>query len=482
MVGIVSYGAYIPKYRIDRKLIYKAMGWLNPATYLPGEKAVANHDEDSLTMAVAAGIDCLGDIDRSTVDGMYFASTTVPFKERASAQIAATTFDLRTDIRAADFTDSVKAGTTAILSACDTVKAETGNNILVCASDCRSIKPGSAQEELFGEGAGSVLIGNKNVIANLVASHSVSYDFSDHWRSNSDTYDRQWEDRFVRDVGYKKFIPEAISGLMKKCKLEPKDIAKVSYPCLYAGDHKNIGRKLGLDPAQVQPHMVATVGYTGTGDPLMTLVAMLEDAKPGDKIIVASYGSGSDAILFEVTGEIDSIKAKRRGTKKYLESRRELKSYEKMASFRGALPLEKGIRGEMTPFSALSDLWRRRKAVFGLIGGKCTKCSTPQFPAQKICVNPDCGAIDKMEDYRFSDKQATLIMFTGDNLAFSPNPPQIYGTIDFDGGGRYWFDLTDVELDSVKVGMKVEMSFRKKYTDEKFGIHGYFWKAVPVLS
>ena len=145
MVGIVSYGAYIPRYRIDRKIVYKAMGWLNPATFLPGEKAVANHDEDSLTMAVAAGIDCLGDIDRSSIDALYFASTTASYKERLSAQMAATAIDLRDDIRTADFADSVKVGTNALLAALDTVKAETRKNVLVCASDCRVGKPGSFQ-------------------------------------------------------------------------------------------------------------------------------------------------------------------------------------------------------------------------------------------------------------------------------------------------------------------------------------------------
>jgi uncharacterized OB-fold protein len=87
-----------------------------------------------------------------------------------------------------------------------------------------------------------------------------------------------------------------------------------------------------------------------------------------------------------------------------------------------------------------------------------------------------------MEPYRFSDKKGILFTYTGDSLAYSPNPPAIYGIVDFEGGGRYSFDLTDVGIDEVKVEMPVEMSFRKKYVDEQFGIHGYFWKAVPVLG
>jgi len=482
MVGIVSYGAYIPRYRIDRKVIYKAIGWMNPATYMPGEKAVCNFDEDSVTMAVAAGIDCLGDIDRSTIDAAYVASTTFPYLERQNAQIIASAFNLRSDIRTADFTDTLKAGTTAVLSAVDAVKAGGVNNVVVCASDCRTGKAGSAQEEIFGDGAASVLIGDNGVIAKCLGSYSVSYDLIDHWRTNEDTYDRQWEDRFIRDVGYKNFITEAITGVVNKCGVDIKDIAKVAYPCLYGGDYKSIAKKLGLDPSQLQAPLLSTVGYTGTGDSIMLLVAALEDAKPGDKILVASFGTGSDALLFEVTDEIVKIQGKKRGIKKHLEVKKELDSYEKMISFRGMLPMEVGIRGEKMPFSALSELWRCRDQMLGLCGTKCKKCGTPQFPSQVVCVNPECGASGEMESYRFSDKKGTLITYTGDNLAFCPNPPAMYGVVNFEGGGRFWFDMTDADLDSTSVGMAVEMSFRKKYVDKAFGVHFYYWKAVPVIE
>ena len=482
MVGITSYGAYIPRYRIDRGVVYKAMGWLNPGTFMAGEKAVANFDEDSITMAVAAGIDCLQGMDRGKMDALYFATTTSPYKERQSAEIIATAFNLRADIRTADFTGSIKSGTTSLLSALDALKAGSAKNAMVCTADCRIGKPGSAQEELFGDGAAALTIGEGNVIAGFVDSCSVSYDFVDHWRADGQTFDRQWEDRFIRDVGYAKFILEAISGLAKKCKVEVKDIAKVVYPCLYEGDHKNIGKKLGLNPEQIQDHMVSNVGYTGTASPLMMLVAALEDAKPGDNIVVASFGNGSDALLFKVTDEIEKVKGKRRGIKKHLAMRRELKNYEKFISFRNVLPVEKGIRGEIMGATAISELWRSRRQILALCGSRCKACGTPQFPSQKICVNPDCKTMDQMEDYPFSDKRGTLFTYTADLLAFSLNPPAIYGFVDFNGGGRYWFDITDADQEAVKVDMPVEMSFRKKYVDEEKGVHGYFWKAVPVLE
>ncbi len=150
MVGIESYGAYIPWHRIDRMVIYGAMGWLNPVGLLPGEKAVASYDEDSLTMAVNAAMDCLKGIDRNAVDGVYFASVSLPYKVRQTAAIVATALDLRPDIRTADFTSSTKAGTTALAAARDAIKAGSAKKILVCASDCRPARSGSSQEQAYG--------------------------------------------------------------------------------------------------------------------------------------------------------------------------------------------------------------------------------------------------------------------------------------------------------------------------------------------
>ena len=118
--------------------------------------------------------------------------------------------------------------------------------------------------------------------------------------------------------------------------------------------------------------------------------------------------------------------------------------------------------------------------VLGLWGSRCKKCGTAQLPPQRICVNPDCGAVDEMEEYRFSDKVGHIASYTGDMLAASYNPPAVYGAVEFEGGGKYYFDFTDCDLDSLATGMTVSMSFRKKYYDPKRDIVGYFWKAVPT--
>ncbi|MCJ7515546.1 MAG: OB-fold domain-containing protein [Dehalococcoidia bacterium] len=477
MVGIKSYGAYIPRYRINHKTIFTAVGFLGTFPP-PGENAVANYDEDTLSMAVAAGTDCLDGLKREEIGGLYLATTSQPYMLRQNSALVAAALDLQNDIRTADFVGSTKSGTGALLSAFDAVKGGTPN-VLVCASDCRVSKPGSSQEPLYGDAAAAVLMGSDDVIATLEGHFSVSYDFPDRWKLTSDKFEHSWEDRFIRDVGYTKIIPEAISGLLKKYNLAITDFTKIAFPDLYPREHAAIVKRLGADPRQIQTSLLDKVGDAGAASPLIMLVAALEDANPGDKIMIASFGNGSDAMFFQVTENIKKM-GNRRGVKKNLETKKELASYEKYLAFRNLVPVELGMRGEIGFRTPMSTLFRERQTVLALCGSKCKSCGTPQYPRQRICVNPDCGAVDEMEGYRFSDKRGVLFTYTGDNLAASIDPPAMYGFVDFDGGGRFWFDITDCDLDSTKVGMPVEMTFRRRYIDESGGVYGYSWKAMPV--
>ena len=481
MVGIKSYGAYIPRYRINHNTIFSAVGFLGTFPP-PGENAVANHDEDTLSMAVAAGVDCLNGVKREEIDGLYLATTSQPYMLRQNSAIVAAALDLQNSIRTADFLGSNKSGTSALLSAFDAVKGDTSTNVLVCASDCRVSKPGSSQEPLYGDAAAAVLMGGSDdVIATLEGHFSVSYDFPDRWKTTGEKFEHTWEDRFIRDAGYAKIIPEAISGLLKKYNLAITDFTKIAFPDLYPREHAAIVKRLGADPRQIQTSLLGKIGDTGSASSLMMLVAALEDAKPGDKIMIASFGNGSDAMFFQVTENIKKM-GTRRGVKKNLETKKELASYEKYLAFRNLMPVELGMRGEIGFRTPMSTLFRERETVLALCGSKCKRCGTPQYPPQRICVNPDCGAVDQMEGYRFSDKKGVLFTYTGDNLAASIDPPAIYGFVDFDGGGRFWFDITDCDLDSTKVGMPVEMTFRRRYVDESGGVYGYSWKAMPVRA
>ena len=477
MKGIIAYGIYLPYYRLKRETIFKAMGWFNPAIagLARGEKAVANHDEDSITMAVAAGIDCLQNIEGGKINALHIASTTLPNKERGNASIASGALNLSPNTRTAEFSGCLKSGTTAIISALNGPDSEV---TMISASDCRLGKAGSAHEQLFGDGAAAVAVGDEGVVASLIDHYSLSYDFADTRRMDSDKFTRNWEERWIREAGYSKIIPEAINGLLSKCGIQINDIAKVVYPPLSMRDHMALAGKLGLEAGKVQPPLLESIGNTGSAHPLLMLIAALEEARPGDKILVASYGSGSDAMLFQVTEEIKKRKAGNK-LKENLKYKRELDNYTKYLSFKGMLQKEIGIRGEEIAPTSMSLSWREQNAILRLVGAKCKACGTPQFPRESVCINPDCGAVEQMEDYSFSDKTGRLFTYTADHLTFSEDPPALYGIVDFEGGGRYWFDITDCPVESVEVGQPVRMTFRRRYLDEARGVAGYFWKAMP---
>ncbi len=476
MAGITSYGAYIPYYRLPQAVLGKAWGRRGGA----GEKALANYDEDPISMAVAAGMDCLKGIDPKTINGLFMATTSAPYKERLNATIAATALDIDRHVRNADFTDCLRAGTTAMLSALDAVNAGSAKSILVTASDIRLGAASGENEQSFGDGAAALLLGNERVIAEIEGSYSLSDDLADNWRASDDVFVRSWEDRFGLDEGYRKIPAEAAAGVMKKLNLTPKDFAKVCFYGPNSRRHQELGRVMRFDPAQIQESLLDAVGNTGTALPLMILVAALEQAKAGDRILLVSYGNGSDAIVLKVTKEIEKIKD-RRGIKRHLEIKKVMDSYEKYLRWRGLVPVEAAARPATAPTSQAS-LWREHESALPLYGVKCKKCGTPQmllnFASTRARVCLECQAIDQFEPYRFADKRAKVVTFSHDYLGASQDPPNTLTIVDFEGGGRGSFQMADRDPQEVKVGMEVEMTFRRVFFEK--GVHNYFWKCKPA--
>lgn len=465
MAGIVSYGAYVPL----RRLGGGTAGWRSP-----NEKAVAYYDEDSMTMAVAAAIDCLGDIDRQTVDGLYFASTTAPYKEKLAATTAACAIDLRRDVLTADCGDSLRSGTGALRMAVDTVKAGSAKQLLVTASDCRLGSPGSDLDQVFGDGAAAFLIGDTDVIASLEASYSVSNELFDYWRSDTAKFVRTWEDRWVQEEGYLKIVPQVVSAFFEKYKLSPKDITRVA---LYGNNtrrHGQIVQKLGFEPEQIQDPLFTQVGNTGTAFTTMQLVAALEEAKPGDKILCVAYGDGCDVLLFQVTDAISKL-APRRGMKTHLAAKMIFPNYQQYFGFH-----HEGRDAEGGGGPSASVLARDIPEIYPLRGTKCRNCGTVQYPPQRVCTN--CHAKDDYDSFRLSDKRAKIFTRVLDYAAPVPgyDSPAVDLLIDWDCGGRANFSLTDkkTNVEDVPMGMEVEMTFRKLLAGG--GIHHYWWKAMPL--
>lgn len=482
MAGIVSYGGYIPKLRLSRMGIFQSMGWFAPAimAVAGGERSMCNWDEDSLTMAVAAARDCMVGMDKSKLDAVYLCSTTLPFADRQNAGIVSEALNLKDGVLTADMTASQKIATTGVVTALDAVKGGGKDSVLVVAADKRETKSAYFHEMWYGDGAAALLLGCENVIAECLGSHSISVDFVGHYRGAGRRFDYNWEERWVRDEGYSKIIPEIVGGLMEKCGVSADDITKLIFPCFFKREHRGIAKKLGL-AGQLVDNMHDVCGETGAAHPLVMLIGALEEAQPGDKILVASFGQGSDAMLFEVTDKIKDL-PERAGIKGSLANKKELMEYPKFLKFRDLMETEMGIRAEAPTQTAMTTLYRKRKFILGFIGGECQKCGTRQIPSQDICVNPDCGSIKSQEPAEFADTPAVVKTFTADMLSVSVDPPNIYGMVQFDGGGRILADFSDCELSDVAVGKPVKMMFRKRLHDKERGFHGYFWKAIPVAE
>ena len=231
-----------------------------------------------------------------------------------------------------------------------------------------------------------------------------------------------------------------------------------------------VGR-LGLKPEQVQEPFFDKLGNTGTAFSPMLLVAALEEAKPGDKILVASYGDGADVLLFKVTDKIKNIKGKW-GIKRSLASKMLIRPDEYRAYREFAATDPEKFGG-----ASASVIARERDAIYALQGVKCLKCGTVQYPPQRICTK--CHTKDNFEPYSFADKKGKVFTFTlkygGDIPAFAR--PGVDTMVDFAGGGRALFGMTDMIADKVKVGMDVEMSFRTLGVGG--GIHNYYWRCMP---
>lgn len=483
-IGLTALGGYIPRLRLQRKAITTANAWVAPnlAGKGKGERSMANWDEDTITMAVEAARDLLGpDDDRSHVDALYFGTTTQPFADRLNAGIISAALTLKKGIQAVDITSTQRAGTSALLQALHAAKAGAAKNALVLASDKRKARAVSPQELDFGDGAAALSVGGENVIATFLGAHSLTVDFVDHFRGAHEEFDYNWEERWIRDEGYLKIIPQAVEGALKEAGLEAADIDHFILPCTLPKVPQSVAKKLGIPAEKVRDNLAANCGETGAAHGLVMLVHALQEAKPGEKILLAQFGGGADALIFETTDKLSSMDD-RRGITGSLADRQEETNYMKFLTFNGLVEWEKGMRAEQDKKTALTTLYRNEDMILGLVGGRCTETGNVQFPRSRISVNPNNPAVDTQEPYKFAERKASILSWSADYLTFSMSPPNHYGMIVFEGGGRIFMDITDVAPGEVESGMEVKMVFRVKDVDEKRGFKRYFWKAVPVRS
>lgn len=475
-LGISAFGAYVPRLRIERSAIASAHEWMAPSLrgQAKGSRAFTSWDEDAITMAVEASRDLLGTWNAETVRAVNLASTNLPYSDLHNAAIVAGAVGLPSGVAAIDATGSQRAGTASLLNALrGTVET------LVIASDNPFAKPASAQELAFGAGAAALLVSDQRVIARLIGSASLTNGFVDHFRPTDGTSDYAWEERWVRDEGYAKIVPDVVSAALNDAGLTIDDIDHFVMPSYLKGAADMVAKRLKFKGA-VASGLEDGVGYAGAAHALLMLAATLEEASAGERILLIGFGQGADALILETTDAIGSARPGR-GVSGSVADAMPTQSYLRMLSFYEGIELEWGMRAERSGKTALTEQFRSASQIEGFHAGKCSACETVQFPQLQYCVR--CRApSDGFVDVPLRDVGAKVLTSTADWLSYHPAPPLRVGFVQFDNDARVLMEMVDTDDASVETDAPLRMVFRIKERDRQRGYNRYFWKATPLVA
>lgn len=321
MIGIVSYGAYIPKFRIKPSQV--ALSWGKSAHEVEKslgvfEKTVASIDEDAITLAVEAALRALttGRIDPKSIGGITIGSESHPYAVKPSSTIVAGILGMGTDYLAADLEFACKAGTAGIQLLSGLVSQGKSKFCLAIGSDVAQSKPSDVLEYTAGSAAAAFILGKINTIANIIDFTSFSSDTPDFWRKDTEKFPSH-AGRFTGTPAYFAHILGASEAMLKKVKMKPSDFDYAVFHMPNAKFPKEAAKKLGFSPSQLEPgFIVPLIGNPYSASSLVGLAATLDIAKPGQKIFMCSYGSGSgsDAFVIEVTKEILNYQKRNKDT------------------------------------------------------------------------------------------------------------------------------------------------------------------------
>jgi 3-hydroxy-3-methylglutaryl CoA synthase/uncharacterized OB-fold protein len=451
--GIVSYGVYLPRHRLSREAIRATLGQGGGK----GTRSVAGYDEDTTSMGVEAAR-------RSRWNGSFepasvqFATTAPAYADKTNANAIHAALELEPSVFASDHAGSIR-------SAVGALRAAAADGGLAVLSDIRVGRPGSADEAGGGDGAAAFLFGSgEDVVAEIVGQASTTAEFLDRWRVPGDSASSTWEERFGL-TEYMPLIKDAATRALAAAKLEAPNHVVIASP--HARAARTAAAQFGEGAADtLEPEL----GYLGAAHLGVRLADVLDHAEPGQMILVISAADGADAIVLKVTDAISSRPQPRPASTGEVD-------YATFLTWRGRLDREPPrrpdpVRIDAPPAARATD-WK-----YAFVGSRCTACGRVHVPPQRVCGG--CGKTDQTEPLPMADKLGTVVTYTIDRLAYSLSPPVIQAVIDFDGGGRVSCELTECAVDEVRVGTRVEMTFRRMYSAQ--GVHNYFWKARPVTD
>lgn len=313
--GIVSYGAYIPRYRIKIEEIAKVWGD-NPNSIIDGlmvfEKSVPDMDEDTVTIAVEAARNAVNraGVNPEKIGAVFTGSESHPYAVKPSSTIVAEAIGATPNLTAADFEFACKAGTAAMQACVGMTESDMIELGLAIGADVSQGAPGDALEYTAAAGGVAYIIGKENIIARIESTYSFTTDTPDFWRREGKPYPEHGG-RFTGEPGYFRHVTSAAEGLMERLGTKPSDY---NYAVFHQPNGKfptRVAKMLGFSGEQIKPGLVVSrLGNTYSGSCMMGLAAILDIAKPGDRIFMTAFGSGagSDAFSFSVTDRIDEIR------------------------------------------------------------------------------------------------------------------------------------------------------------------------------
>ena len=461
--GIIAYGAYVPYWRLNRSNIAAAMG----AGGGRGHRAVASYDEDTTTMGVEAARNALRGTDLAP-DSVLFSTANPAYFDKTNATAIHAALDLPQSVWAVDMGGAPRSS-----EAVWSLAALRGGANLGIVADLRTGRPTSGDEANGGDGAAAFVFGNDEaspVLCEWLGGAVASAEFLDRYRQPGDQFSRIWEERFGEQV-YLPLANDAIERALKHANVGLDDIDKIAIVGMHARAARSLSRLAG---DKLVGDLTGEIGNTGTAHPAVVLASVLDEAAPAETILLVHLADGATADVLRTTDAI-ADHTPFASVRSQIDRGNDALDYNKYLTWRGFLDREPPRRPDPERPGA-PPVFRSEDWKYAFVGSRDRSSGAIHLPPMRVSM--DGGAVDDMERIRMADIPATIATFTVDRLAFSLSPPMVAVVIDYDGGGRFQAEMTDVDPDAVSIGDRVEMTFRRFYSAE--GIHNYFWKARPA--
>lgn len=341
-VGIAGYGAYVPRYRLPAREVARV--WKGGEGGLPiQEKAVAGLDEDVITMSIEAARNALAraGVSPALIRAVWVGSESHPYAVKPTSTLVAEAIGATPHTQAADWEFACKAGTEAVQAAIGFVGSGMADYALSIGMDTAQGRPGDALEYTAGAGGAAILLGPaEDSVAVFEGSYSFATDTPDFWRRADEKYPEHGE-RFTGEPAYFKHIGAAAEALMESLGTRPADYRYAVFHQPNTKFPQRAAKSLGFKPEQIEAGLlVPVIGNTYAGSSLIGLTAILDQAGPGDRILLVSYGSGagSDAFSLHTTDRLLARQRLAPTTREYIDRRTEI-DYATYARYRGKLSM-----------------------------------------------------------------------------------------------------------------------------------------------